>query len=299
MRRNVQALKKRFLHQREQMETEMVKLSTKEHHYKSENEKDLDNELDMKANSNLLKVSEPSSRKIANHDDEKRKLHQGEDARERVLEEQVAKLKAEFAQEKAHIKEARISASPIEHTTLQWMHPAAMNKEKKKRSIEQIEEGYFKHNISAHEAREQMAHIVVVEQARKAAEALKKKLDSMHLKGARDRAAPQAAAPGPFAATGGTTAPETPAPAPQAITAPESTAKSAKSATAAAAAAAPVEMPAPASVSATATRAAERGVQREAGAQGDKASDAQLKAQLQVNKYINQYVVCVCVCLCL
>ena len=184
MHSDIHVLKERLLHQREKMETEMVKLSTKEHFYKSEHELDVhgkdaayQRERVHGKDATQRNDAAQGRKKGSTGANDESKVRKADDAHEKKLEEEVHKLRAEQAMEKARLKKvedsvsnaagaqhARKSATPV--------HPEVMKIEgEKRRQIENIEKSYFKHVISADDARKKMAHVVVVEQARKAAAA--------------------------------------------------------------------------------------------------------------------------------
>jgi len=199
MHSDIEVLRKRLLHQREHMESEIVQLSTKEHHYKSEDEKDADNDADTAARFKQLQYSTQVRMTATTASKVKRRTDKTERKRESALKEEVKTLKAKFVQEKANIK-AQTSAHLQLASSVQSasVHPAGTKiEDQKRRKIEQIEHGYFKHFISADDAREKMAHFVVEHQARKAADTLadtlEQKIGRMRAREAKAEAAVQVA----------------------------------------------------------------------------------------------------------
>ena len=195
MHSDIEVLRKRLLHQREHMESEIVQLSTKEHHYKSEDEKDADNDADTAARFKQLQYSTQVRMTATTASKVKRRTDKTERKRESALKEEVKTLKAKFVQEKANIKAQTPAplqlASSVQSASV---HPAGTKiEDQKRRNIEQIEHGYFKHFISADDAREKMAHFVVEHHARKAADTLQEQIGRMRAREAKAEAAVQVA----------------------------------------------------------------------------------------------------------
>ena len=163
MHEEVRKLKLKLLHQHERMETKMIKLQTKEHHYRDE--KAITTAQGQGAALQPAQASASSSREATgdddDDDDDARGERTAEEAQTKALGAQVGRLRAELAELEKSLKrnddEAHASGNP--------------QLEKQDRAIARIEQGLFKHQLSAHDARAKIADMVVRDQAGSAAPA--------------------------------------------------------------------------------------------------------------------------------
>ena len=160
MHEEVRKLKLKLLHQHERMETKMIKLQTKEHHYRDE--KAISTAQGPGAALQPAQASASSSREATgNDDDDARRVRTAEDAQTKALGAQVGRLRAELAELEKSLKRNDADAHASGNPQL----------EKQDRAIAKIEQGFFKHQLSAHDARAKIADMVVRDQAGSAAPA--------------------------------------------------------------------------------------------------------------------------------